>query len=104
MPVSGKAALQIDGKDLGVIGERMSPFEGPPWAAYAPAGSRCAIRAVTSLELAVCSAPGGGVHPVKVILPDAHPQIVRGKGSNTRYVTNIMSEDDGSANALWSWR
>jgi 5-deoxy-glucuronate isomerase len=36
--VSGKAALQIDGKDFGVIGERMSPFEGPPWAAYTPTG------------------------------------------------------------------
>jgi 5-deoxy-glucuronate isomerase len=35
-----------------------------------------------------------------VILPNEHPQIVRGKGSNTRYVTNIMPENDGSANAL----
>jgi len=98
--VAGKAALQIDSDDLGVIGERMSPFEGPPWAAYIPAGSRYAVRATTSVELAVCSAPGGGAYPAKVIPPNAHPQIVRGKGSNTRYVTNIMPEDDGSANAL----
>jgi 5-deoxy-glucuronate isomerase len=98
--VSGKAALQIDGKDFGVIGERMSPFEGPPWAAYTPTGSHYTVRAVTPLELAVCSAPGGGSYPTKVILPNEHPQIVRGKGSNTRYVTNIMPENDGSANAL----
>src|SRR5208337_2385491 len=40
--VSGKARLSIDGKDFGTIGERMSPFEGPPWAAYVPAHSRYA--------------------------------------------------------------
>ena len=57
-------------------------------------------RATTPLVLGVCSAPGGGGYPAKLIAPGAHPQIARGKGSNTRYVTNIMPEDDGSANAL----
>ncbi len=79
--VSGKARLAIDGKDFGAIGERMSPFDGAPWAVYAPASSRYAVTALTSLELAVCSAPGGRSHPAKVIPPGAHPQIVRGKGS-----------------------
>jgi 5-deoxy-glucuronate isomerase len=78
----------------------MSPFDGPPWAAYTPTGSHYTVRAVTPLELAVCSAPGGESYPTKVILPNEHPQIVRGKGSNTRYVTNIMPENDRSANAL----
>jgi 5-deoxy-glucuronate isomerase len=98
--VSGKARLTIDGKDFGEIGGRMSPFDGPPWAAYAPAGSAYSVAALTPLELGVCSAPGGSGYPAKVIAPDSHPQIARGKGSNTRYVTNIMPEDDGSANAL----
>jgi 5-deoxy-glucuronate isomerase len=98
--VSGRANLTIDGEDFGAIGGRMSPFDGPPWAAYAPAGSRYAVTALTPLELAVCSAPGGGDHPARLIPPGAHPQVVRGKGSNTRYVTNIMPEDDGAADAL----
>ncbi len=98
--VSGKAKLTIDGVDFGVIGERMSPFEGPPWAAYVPAGARWSVEATTPLELAVCSAPGGAGHKAKVIPPGTHPQIVRGKGSNTRHVTNIMPEDDGSAESL----
>ncbi|THD43278.1 MAG: 5-deoxy-glucuronate isomerase [Bradyrhizobium sp.] len=98
--VSGKAAIEIGGRDFGVIGERMNPFEGPPWAAYAPAGTRYTVKAATALELAICSAPGGGNHPAKIIAPGVHPQIVRGKGSNTRYVTNIMPEDDDAANAL----
>jgi 5-deoxy-glucuronate isomerase len=98
--VSGKATLDIDGKDFGVIGERASPFEGPPWSAYAPAGSRYTIKALTKLELAVCSAPGREGREAKVIPPGVHPQIVRGKGANTRYVTNIMPQDDGSADSL----
>ncbi len=98
--VSGQARLSIDGRDFGVIGGRKTPFDGPPWAAYAPAGSRYSVTAITALELGVCSAPGGPGHPAKLIPPGAYPQIARGKGSNTRYVTNIMPEDDGSADAL----
>jgi 5-deoxy-glucuronate isomerase len=58
------------------------------------------VTAETELELAVCSAPGGGDHKVKLIAPGTHPQFVRGKGSNVRHVTNIMPEDDNSAHSL----
>ena len=78
----------------------MSPFEGQPHALYVPAGSNWSVTAETELELAVCSAPGGGDHPAQAIPPGTHPQIVRGKGSNVRHVTNIMPEDDGSAHSL----
>ncbi|MCB1446755.1 MAG: 5-deoxy-glucuronate isomerase, partial [Rhizobiaceae bacterium] len=54
----------------------------------------------TDLELAVCSAPGGGGHGAKLIPPGTHPQFTRGKGSNVRLVTNIMPEDDNSAHSL----
>ena len=98
--VSGKAGLAIEGKDYGAIGERMSPFDGPPWAAYIPAGGRYALTAETPLELAVCSAPGRPGRPAKLIPPGTYPQFARGKGSNTRLVTNIMPEDDGAAESL----
>ena len=51
--VAGKARLTIDGRDFGEIGGRMSPFDGAPWAAYAPAGSRYTLTATTALELGV---------------------------------------------------
>ena len=38
MLVSGKARVRRGGQDFGVIGERMSPFEGKPWSVYVPAG------------------------------------------------------------------
>jgi 5-deoxy-glucuronate isomerase len=98
--VSGKARIAVDGVDFGEIGERMSPFEGAPWAVYVPAGSEWAADATTALELAVCAAPGGGNYPAKVIAPGTHPRISRGKGANIRHVYNIMPEDDGAAHSL----
>ena len=98
--VSGKARIAVDGVDFGEIGERMTPFEGAPWAVYVPAGSEWAAHATTEVELAVCSAPGGGDHQAKVIPPGTHPRISRGKGANVRHVYNIMPEDDGAAHSL----
>jgi 5-deoxy-glucuronate isomerase len=98
--ISGKSETTVDGQPMGVIGERMSPFEGAPHALYVPAGSEWQVKALTDLELAVCSAPGGGGHKTRLIPPGTHPQFIRGKGANVRHVTNIMPEDDGSAHSL----
>ena len=98
--VSGKARLTIDGKDFGEIGGRMSPFEGPPWAAYMPAGAATPSTALTRARTRRLLGAGRRRPSRQADPAGAHPQIVRGKGSNTRYVTNIMPEDDGSANAL----
>ena len=48
-----------------------------------------------------CSAPGlsGGL-PARVIAPDTLKQEVRGKGSNTRYVTDILSEGEPADSLL----
>jgi 5-deoxy-glucuronate isomerase len=99
--VSGKARISVDGRDLGELGERMSPFEGEPYAVYVPAGSRWDAVATTPLELAVCSAPGiRGVYTPRVIAPGTNPQFARGKGSNTRLVTNILPETDPAHSLL----
>ena len=98
--VSGKARISVDGVELGEIGERMSPFEGAPWAVYVPMGSEWAANATTALELAVCAAPGGGDYTARIIPPGTHPRLSRGKGANVRHVYNIMPEDDGAANSL----
>jgi len=91
--VSGKAGISAGGTDFGVIGERMSPFEGKPWSVYIPEKSDWTVTAETEVELAVCSAPGlGGGLPVRLIAPEGLGQETRGKGTNTRYVTNILPE------------
>jgi 5-deoxy-glucuronate isomerase len=99
--VTGKGKATAAGEDLGMLGERMSPFDGKPWSVYVPQGSNWSVTAETDLELAVCSAPGlGGGLPVRVIAPDSIGQEVRGKGTNTRYVTNILPEGEPADSLL----
>jgi 5-deoxy-glucuronate isomerase len=90
--VSGRARVSAGGQDFGAIGERTSPFEGKPWSVYAPAGADWSVTAETEVVLAICSAPGRAGHEPRLIGPDALHQETRGKGTNTRYVTNILPE------------
>ena len=88
--VSGKA--KING--FGLLGERMTPFEGKPHAVYVPAGSQWRVEAATDVTLGICSAPSkGGKHPARHIKPQDMSQETRGQGTNVRYVTNILPED-----------
>lgn len=99
--VAGKGKATASGRDFGLLGERMSPFEGKPWSLYVPQGTDWSVTAETGLELAVCSAPGlGGGLPVRVIAPDELGQETRGKGTNTRYVTNILPEGEPADSLL----
>lgn len=103
--VSGKATIKVQHgsggeQDFGTIGERVSPFDGEPAAIYVPGNASYTVDARSDLELAICSAPAGGSLEPRLIAPGTHPQMVRGKGANTRYVTNIMPEDDGAAHSL----
>jgi len=99
--VAGKGKVIADGKDLGELGQRMSPFEGKPWSVYIPAGASWSVAATTDLELAVCTAPGRPrSHPVRVIAPETLGQETRGKGTNVRHVVNILPETDPAADSL----
>ncbi len=100
--VTGKGAVAAGGQALGELGGRMSLCAGKPWSVYVPQDSGWAVTATTDLELAACTAPGlkGGV-PVRVITPDDLGQEVRGKGSNTRHVTNILPEGEPADSSRW---
>ena len=91
--ISGRAEVEAGTPDFGAIGERMSPFDGQPYAVYAPAGVDWSVKATTELVLAVCSSPGVlDLFPPRLIPPGAYPVTVRGKGSNVRHVTDILPE------------
>lgn len=99
--VSGKAGAKVDGEDFGLLGKRMSPFDGAPAALYVPAGSSWEVSAQTGLELAVCTAPGKkGQLPPRLISEDRLTRETRGKGTNTRYVTNILPEGEPAQSLL----
>src|SRR3546814_3111702 len=73
----------------------MSPFEGKPHSIYVPAGSHWRVEAATDLTLAVCTAPGGaGTLPPRLIGPDDVTLETRGRGTNLRYVTNVLPENE----------
>ncbi len=99
--LSGTARIAAGGQDLGRIGGRNSPFEGPPWSAYIPAQSDYTLLAQTACEVALCSAPGvGGIYPARLIGPADVAQMTRGTGSNTRHVANILPEDASAESLL----
>ncbi len=97
--VCGTARIAVGDTVFEEVGGRASPFDdAPPGAVYVPAGVVYQVTAVSDIELAVCSAPGGtdhagAVHPVRLIPGAEMSREVRGQGSNTRYVRNILPQD-----------
>ncbi|MEM8868975.1 MAG: 5-deoxy-glucuronate isomerase [Pseudomonadota bacterium] len=99
--VEGRAELSVDGRSYGECGERLSVFEQlPPHCLYVPSGSSWAVKATTATTLAVCSAPGLGNHPPRLLGPDGIETEERGVGRNRRFINNIAMEDRPVADHL----
>jgi len=100
--VAGKASVTAGNQSFGIIGDRMSPFEDKkPYSVYAPQDTAWSVTAETDLELAVCSAPGAkGGRPVKLLGPDVVTSSVRGSGTNTRYINDILPDSRPDADGL----
>jgi 5-deoxy-glucuronate isomerase len=98
--LAGKAKISGGGKDFGTVGERSSPFAGKPWSVYVPAGSGYDVTAETELELAICTAPGSGTVPARLIGPDDLSTETRGEGTNRRFVCNILPEEQPAESLL----
>jgi 5-deoxy-glucuronate isomerase len=88
--LSGRAAVRVGGRDFGTIGLRDTPFEGKPFAVYAPPRATVTVTAATACELAVGSAPAEGRLAPRLIRPEEVGEEVRGTGTNTRYVRNVL--------------
>jgi 5-deoxy-glucuronate isomerase len=98
--LTGKVDVGIDGVVHAGLGTRSSVFdEVSPAAVYVPVGKSVTIRAVSDeAEVALCTAPGDGENrSVRVIDPAGMKRSVRGKGTNTRYVCDILPHDDPTA-------
>jgi 5-deoxy-glucuronate isomerase len=97
--LAGTVDVTIDGATHANLGTRDSVFDPlSPAAVYVPADKAVRIRAVRSAEIALCSAPTDAVdRKVRVIDPLAIRRSVRGKGTNTRYICDILPHDDPTA-------
>ncbi len=55
--LSGKCEAEAGGRCFDEVGERANPFAGLPHALYVPAKHRLKVRALSTFDAAVCSAP-----------------------------------------------
>ena len=99
--VAGRVSVRSAELSWNDIGGRASPFEeAAPYAVYLPPGRDYAISAVDAAEVALCWAPATtGVAP-RLIEPSAMKRSVRGQGSNTRYVRDILPETEPAESLL----
>jgi 5-deoxy-glucuronate isomerase len=99
--LSGFVSAQTEGFDWKEIGGRMSVFDdASPYAVYLPPGPKLVITAKTHAELALAGAPAKGELPPRLIEPAAIRRSARGKGSNTRYVCDILPQDEPAESVL----
>ncbi len=99
--LSGVAQVAAGGSLLSTVGGRRSVFEDQaPGAVYVPAGVPFEAVAVDNAEIALCSAPGRPGRAPRVIEPARMLREVRGMGTNTRYVRNILPEAEAADSLL----
>ena len=99
--LSGRVAIRSGGRQWSGLGGRASVFEErSPHALYLPDGSDVSIAAESDAEVGVASAPGGGSLPARLIAPESMRRLVRGSGSNTRYVCDILPETEPAEHLL----
>jgi 5-deoxy-glucuronate isomerase len=99
--VSGTANISAGDEVFAGVGGRATPFEDKaPGAVYVPAGVRYALTAEEPAEIAICTAPGKGAGKPRQIGSSDMSREVRGKGTNTRYVRNILPETQPAESLL----
>jgi len=97
--LTGTVDVSIDGVTYPGLGQRDSVFDPvSPAAVYVPPGRSVQILAQRDAEIALCSAPcDGQSRAVRVLDPAGMRRSVRGQGTNTRYVCDILPHDDTTA-------
>jgi 5-deoxy-glucuronate isomerase len=97
--LTGTVDVSVDGQTYPSLGTRSSVFEEvSPAAVYVPAGKQLTVLASRNAELALCSAPSDNSARSVRVLDSAHmKRSVRGKGSNTRYICDVLPHDDPTA-------
>ena len=88
--LSGRCSVSAGEAGWDEVGERESPFDGPPYAVYLPPGIAYRVEATTGLELAITSAPAErGVEP-RLIRPEDVEVSTRGSGNAEREIRDIL--------------
>jgi 5-deoxy-glucuronate isomerase len=100
--LSGTVTIDIASMAWREIGNRNSVFDdAAPYAAYLPPGHAATITAHRDAELGIASAPASssGLEP-RLIKPEDMKRSVRGQGSNTRYICDILPQTEAADSLL----
>jgi 5-deoxy-glucuronate isomerase len=102
--LTGTVDVTVDGTTYANLGTRKSVFEEvSPASVYVPPGKTVTVAhapgASTMAEVALCTAPSGKASSTEVFVIDSASmrRSVRGQGTNTRYVCDILPHDDPRA-------
>jgi 5-deoxy-glucuronate isomerase len=100
--LTGTVSVSIDEENRwSGIGGRRSVFDDQaPHAVYLPPGVGAVFTADVDAELGLCSAPATGKFPARLIEPAQMKRSVRGSGSNTRYVRDILPQTEAAESLL----
>lgn len=97
----GKADFATDTETFADCHSRDSVFDDKSsYALYVPPQTAVTITAKSDCEIGISNAPAEGKYPVRLIKPEEMTRSVRGEGSNTRYICDILPETDKSAESL----
>ena len=99
--LTGTVDVQLDERNYTALGSRASVFDPvAPTAVYVPPGRTVRIAARGPAELGLSSAPASGRYAERVIEPGQMTRSVRGQGSNTRHVCDILPESEPAERLL----
>ena len=97
--LAGSVDVTVGGQEFDELGNRDSVFDDrAPAALYVPSHHAVTIHAFSPAEVALCTAPcDDQPRAVKLLDPTAMRRSVRGQGSNTRFICDILPHDDPTA-------
>jgi 5-deoxy-glucuronate isomerase len=97
--LAGKVDVQAGGESFKNLGTRTQVFgDSAPDVVYVPSHQHITILATANAEVALCSAPcDTAPRQVKRLDPASMRRSVRGQGSNTRYICDVLPHDDPTA-------
>lgn len=90
VPLSGRLSVTSNRGQWFHIGERMSVFEGLPYALYLPRHTTLTVQAETPCEYAVALAPAEQDYVPRLVTPEDIGTEFRGGDNATRQINNIL--------------
>jgi len=96
--LTGTVTIAAGSERWAGLGGRSTVFDGAATSVYVPAGTAYSVAAASDAEVAICTAPGSGEGKVRLI--HSEQVEIRGKGTNTRHVRNILADTDEAESLL----